>query len=57
MLSDLNRKGAVNRDTMYNCTYLNYTDRKGHKIFLIYKEIPKRSVAKSYIYEEGIPNI
>jgi hypothetical protein len=27
------------------------------KIFLIYKDIQSGAVAKSYIYEEGLPNI
>jgi hypothetical protein len=39
---------------LYFCT-LNYTDKKEKKIFLIYKEIPKGSGAKSY--EEGLPII
>ncbi len=33
-----------------------YTDKKEKKIFLIFKEIQIRSVAKSN-YEEGLPNI
>jgi hypothetical protein len=32
------------------CVYVTaYTDKKENKMFLIYKEIQKRSVAKSYI--------
>ncbi len=34
-----------------------HTDKKENKIFLIYKEIHMASGAKSYIYEEGLPNI
>jgi hypothetical protein len=34
-----------------------YTDKKENKTFLIYKEIQMGSVAKSYKYEEGLPNI
>jgi hypothetical protein len=37
---------------MYFCT-----DKKENKIFLIYKEIQMGSGAKSYMYEEGLPNI
>jgi hypothetical protein len=33
------------------------TDKKEKKIFLIYKEIQMGAVAKSYTYEEGLPNI
>ncbi len=33
-----------------------YTVKKEKKIFLIYKEIQKGSGAKSYMYEEGLPN-
>ncbi len=34
-----------------------YTDKKENQIFLIYKEIQSGGVAKSYTYEEGLPNI
>jgi hypothetical protein len=34
-----------------------HTDKKERKIFLIYKEIQMGSGAKSYMYEEGLPNI
>jgi hypothetical protein len=33
------------------------TDKRVNKIFLINKEIQSGGVAKSYIYEEGLPNI
>jgi hypothetical protein len=36
---------------------LSHTDKKEKKIFLIYKEIQSGAVAKSYMYEEGLPNI
>ncbi len=36
---------------------ITYTGKKENKIFLIYKEIQKGAVAKSYMYEEGLPNI
>jgi hypothetical protein len=35
---------------------LNNTDKKEKKSFLIYKEIQMGSVAKPYIYEEGLPH-
>jgi hypothetical protein len=38
-------------------TFSSYTDKKENQIFLIYKEIRSGAVAKSYIYEEGLPNI
>jgi hypothetical protein len=34
-----------------------HTDKKENKIFLIYKEIQSGAVAKSTVYEEGLPNI
>jgi hypothetical protein len=34
-----------------------YTDKNDNQIFLIYKEIQRGAVAKSYIYEEGLTNI
>jgi hypothetical protein len=34
-----------------------YTDKKENQIFLIYKEIQSEAVAKSYMYEEGLPKI
>jgi hypothetical protein len=34
-----------------------YTDKKEKEIFLVYKEMQMGLVAKSYIYEEGLPNI
>jgi hypothetical protein len=34
-----------------------YTDKKEKKIFLKYKEIQMEAVAKSYMNEEGLPNI
>jgi hypothetical protein len=37
------------------CRRAVYTDTKEKKIFLIYKENQKGGVAKSYIYEEGLP--
>jgi hypothetical protein len=37
--------------------YTSYTDKKENQIFLIYKEIRSGTVAKSYINEEGLPNI
>jgi hypothetical protein len=36
---------------------MTHTDKKYNKIFLIYKDIQMGTVAKSYIYEEGAPNI
>jgi hypothetical protein len=33
------------------------TDKKEKKNFLIYREIQMGSGAKSYVYEEGLPNI
>jgi hypothetical protein len=33
--------------------YCVHTDKKENKIFLIYKEIQSRAVAKSYVYEKG----
>jgi hypothetical protein len=41
---------------MYLAT-LNITVKKENQIFLIYKEIQKGSCAKSYMYEEGLPNL
>ncbi len=35
---------------MYKKRKLIHTDKKENKIFLIYKEIQKKVVAKSYIY-------
>jgi hypothetical protein len=35
----------------------HYTDKKENKIFLIYKQIQTESGAKSYTYEEVLPNI
>ncbi len=37
--------------------YILYTDKKENKTFLIYKEIQIGSGAKSYMNEEGAPNI
>jgi hypothetical protein len=34
-----------------------FTDKKENQIFLIFKEIQSGAVAKSYVYEEGLPNI
>ncbi len=34
-----------------------YTDKKENEILLIYNEIQMGAVAKSYIYEEGLPSI
>jgi hypothetical protein len=34
-----------------------YTDKKENEIFLIYKEIQMGAVAKSYMYEVGLPTI
>jgi hypothetical protein len=41
-------KQAENRDTL-TTLHDNYTDKKEHKIFLIYKKIQKGTVAKSYM--------
>ncbi len=38
-------------------TVPRYTDKKENQVFLIYKEIQSGAVAKSYVYEEGVPNI
>jgi hypothetical protein len=34
-----------------------YNDKKENQIFLVYKEIQSGAVAKTYIYEQGLPNI
>jgi hypothetical protein len=42
------------------CTFSHdgiYTDKKENGILLTYKEIQMGSVAKSYLYEKGLPNI
>ncbi len=39
------------------CMFIRYAEKNVNKFFLIYKEIQMGSVAKSNIYEEGLPNI
>ncbi len=50
------KQGYCQEDKFVHCTYLMwqrmstlYTDKKVHKIFLMYKEIQMGSVAKSYM--------